>query len=45
MAPYGWEDPDEDAEGREWLLDTFREVRDDYVAARDRGYGMILAMV
>lgn len=45
IAPCGWEDPDEDAERREWLLDTFREVRDYYVAARDRGYGMVLALV
>lgn len=45
IAPGGWEDPEEDEERREWLLDTFREVRDYYLDARRRGYGMMLAMV
>lgn len=29
----------------EWLLESFRQVRDYYAAARDRGYGMLLAIV
>jgi hypothetical protein len=45
IAPSGWEDPGEDEERREWMLDTWREVRDYYVDARRRGYGMILALV
>ena len=45
IAPAGWEDPDEDEERREWMLDTYREVRDYYADARRRGYGMILALV
>lgn len=45
IAPSGWEDPDEDEERRAWMLDTWREVRDYYVDARRRGYGMILALV
>lgn len=45
ITPCGWDDPAEDEQRREWLRETFREVLDYYVAARDRGYGMILTLV
>lgn len=45
LEPAGWDDPEEDEERREWMLDTYHEVRDYYVEARGRGYGMLLALV
>lgn len=35
----------DDEDHREWMAETFREVRDYYLAARERGYGMLLAIV
>lgn len=38
----GWTDNDED---REWVRESYDAVRDYYAAARDRGFGMLLAIV
>lgn len=40
-----WEDEEEAEALHEWVLETYREVRDYYLEARGRGYGMLLALV
>ncbi len=40
-----WEDEEEAEVLHDWVLETYREVRDYYLEARGRGYGMLLALV
>jgi hypothetical protein len=40
-----WEDEEEAEILHDWVLETYREVRDYYLEARGRGYGMLLALV